>query len=128
MSETVADLTSPSILNSIKKLLGIDASYDVFDVDIMMHINSTFFTLNQLGVGPASGFTIQSDAEKWSDYLGVNDNNLNAVKSYMYLKVRMLFDPPSTSFAIDAMKKQAEEYEWRLNVHVDPPPISSELS
>lgn len=109
-----------SILNTIKKALGLDPSYDVFDTDIVMHINSTFATLNQLGVGPEEGFSIEDDSATWQDFLGlVETNKLLSVKSYMYLKVRLLFDPPTTSFAIDAMKKNAEEYEWRLNVQTD---------
>ena len=111
-----------SILNTIKKALGLDPSYDVFDTDIVMHINSTFATLNKLGVGPEEGFSIEDDSATWQDFLGlVETNKLLSVKSYMYLKVRLLFDPPTTSFAIDAMKKNAEEYEWRLNVQTDKP-------
>lgn len=109
-----------SILNTIKKALGLDPSYDVFDTDIVMHINSTFATLSQLGVGPEEGFSIEDDSATWQDFLGlVETNKLLFVKSYMYLKVRLLFDPPTTSFAIDAMKKNAEEYEWRLNVQTE---------
>lgn len=106
-----------SILNSIKKVLGLDADYDVFDSDIVMHINSVFFTLTQLGVGPSEGYIISGQDEVWSEY--VNDKRLNAVKSYMYLRVRLLFDPPATSFAIESIKNQIQEYEWRLNVQVD---------
>lgn len=109
-----------SILNTIKKALGLDPSYDVFDTDLVMHINSTFATLSQLGVGPEEGFSIEDDSATWQDFLGlVETNKLLFVKSYMYLKVRLLFDPPTTSFAIDAMKKNAEEYEWRLNVQTE---------
>lgn len=111
-----------SILNTIKKALGLDPSYDVFDTDLVMHINSTFATLSQLGVGPEEGFSIEDDSATWQDFLGlVETNKLLFVKSYMYLKVRLLFDPPTTSFAIDAMKKNAEEYEWRLNVQTENP-------
>lgn len=123
MSETQPTVAvDRSVLNTIKKALGIDQSYDVFDVDIIMHINSTFMTLNQIGVGPEEGFSIEDDSATWQDFLGIEESNkLLAVKSYMYLKVRLLFDPPTTSFAIDAMKKNAEEYEWRLNVQTDKP-------
>jgi hypothetical protein len=116
-----------SILNSVKKVLGIDAEYDAFDVDILMHINSVFFTLNQLGIGPADGFMIEDDSVVWGAYLA-DDPNLNAVKSYMYLRVRLLFDPPSTSYLIEAFDKQRLELEWRLNLYregtewVDPDP------
>lgn len=107
-----------SILNSTKKVLGLDSSYTAFDQDIIMHINSVFATLNQLSVGPDAGFSITDSSSTWESYLGAN-KNLNSVKSYMYLKVRLLFDPPATSFAIDSMQKQANEYEWRLNAHME---------
>lgn len=106
---------SDSIFNSTKKLLGIDEEYTQFDVDILMHINSVFSTLNQLGIGPLEGFSIEDDAPEWDDYLA-SDLRLNAVKSYMYLRVRLLFDPPATSFVIAAMQEQMRELEWRLNV------------
>lgn len=105
-----------SILNSVKKVLGFDSEYGAFDEDIIMHINSVFGTLNQLGVGPPEGFAIEDASSEWTDYLGL-DKNLNQVKTYVYLKVRLLFDPPATSFAQDAMRKQIEELEWRINVH-----------
>lgn len=111
-------MTDPvaSILDSTKKALGLGTDYDVFDSDIVMHINSIFFTLNQLGVGPEDGFAIVGPDETWDAFLGV-DSRLNAVKSYMYLRVRLLFDPPGVSYAIQSMKEQAQEFEWRLNVH-----------
>lgn len=112
--------TQNSILTSIKKLLGVPEEYDVFDTDIIIHINSAFSTLNQLGVGPPDGFYIEDATEQWGMFLG-DDKQINSVKTYIYLKVRLLFDPPTTSFAIDAMKKQAEELEWRLNVQTDKP-------
>lgn len=107
-----------SILDTTKKALGLGADYDGFDPDIMMHINSVFFTLNQLGVGPQEGFAITGPTETWATFLG-SDLRLNAVKSYVYIKVRLLFDPPANSFGISALEKQAAEYEWRLNVHVE---------
>lgn len=105
-----------SILDSTKKILGLDPEYDVFDVDIISHINSAFFTLNQLGVGPAEGFMITDNTTPWT-WFSEGIGNLNAVKTYVYLRVRLLFDPPQTSFAISAMEKQIQELEWRLNVH-----------
>lgn len=105
-----------SILNSVKKVLGIAPDYLVFDEDIMMHINSTFSTLAQLGIGPAEGFAIEGAEEEWDDFLD-EDIKLNSVKSYMYLKVRQLFDPPTTSYLIDAQNKQIQELEWRLNAY-----------
>lgn len=105
-----------SILDSTKKVLGLDSEYTAFDQDVIMHINSVFSTLHQLGIGPDNGFMIEDKTPTWTQYLGA-DMNLNSVKSYVYLKVRLLFDPPATSFAIAAMEKQIEELEWRINVH-----------
>lgn len=104
-----------SILDSVKKVLGIEADYTVFDVDILMHINSTFAVLTQLGVGSPSGYYILDSSPVWNDYL-VADATLNMVRSYMFIKVRLLFDPPGTSFHLNALEAQAKEYEWRLNV------------
>ena len=106
---------SDSILISTKKILGIAADYTAFDVDIITHINSAFATLNELGVGPADGFMIFDDQTTWDAYLQF-DFKLNAVKTYVYLRVRLLFDPPTTSYMINALKEQREELEWRLNV------------
>lgn len=103
-----------SILTSTKKTLGIDESYTVFDTDIVMHINSVFSTLTQLGVGPEDGFAIDDSSALWTDF--IDDARLNNVKSYMYLKVRLLFDPPGTSYHLNSMKEQAKEMEWRINV------------
>lgn len=108
-----------SILGSIKKLLGITEVYDVFDKDLVMHINSVFFVLTQLGVGPAEGFTIQDETAVWDDFIPCGAN-LEAVKSYVYLKVRLLFDPPQSSALTEAINRQTSEFEWRLNVAVDP--------
>lgn len=105
-----------SILDTTKKVLGLDSEYTAFDQDIMLHINSVLPTLYQLGIGPDDGFMIEDKTPTWTDYLGT-DKNLNSVKSYVYLKVKLLFDPPQTSFAIAAMEKQIEELEWRINVH-----------
>lgn len=103
-----------SILDSIKRVVGVEQDDTSFDVDILMHINSVFATLNQLGIGPLGGFSIEDSAAVWSDYL-LDNPNFNSVKTYMGLRVRMLFDPPATSFVIDAMKNQIQEFEWRLN-------------
>lgn len=109
-----------SILTSIKKLLGIAEEYEHFDPDIVTHINSAFFTLTQLGVGPSEGFSINDASAKWDDFLSkVNSKNLEAVKTYVYLKVKLLFDPPLTSSVTEAIKGQISEYEWRLNVEAE---------
>lgn len=104
-----------SILNSVKKVLGLQESYTPFDQDIILFINATFSTLEQLGIGPDGGFSIEDSTAIWRDFMG-DDNRYNAVKSYMCLRARMLFDPPTTSFLIEAMDKQIKELEWRLNV------------
>ena len=108
-----------SILTSIKKLLGIAEEDTSFDQDIIMHINTVFAILAQLGVGPANGFSIEDDGAIWSDYLG-NVTNLELVKSYIYMKVRSMFDPPTSSILADAMNKNISELEWRINATVDP--------
>lgn len=105
---------SDSILDSTKKALSIDAAYDVFDSDILMHINSVFSTLNQLGVGPVDGFEVLDSTITWEAFL-LSNPRFNFVKSYMYLSVRLLFDPPTTSFLIAAYEKQKTEFEWRIS-------------
>lgn len=110
--------TTNSILDSVKKVLGIDAAYTPFDTDIIMHINSAFSTLNQLGVGPINGFMIDDNAATWSELIAT-DMRLNNVKTYVFLRVKVLFDPPSTSFGLEAIQKQILELEWRLNVTVE---------
>jgi hypothetical protein len=103
-----------SILENTKKILGIPADYDVFDLDVMIHINSALSTLTQLGIGPPEGYEIQDASNTWADFLG-NDPRFNAVKSYVYLRVRLLFDPPTTGYHVEAVKEQIKELEWRLN-------------
>ena len=107
-----------NILSSIKKLLGIPTEETAFDSDIIMHINSVFMILNQLGVGPSSGFSISDDYALWSDFIP-DGQNLELVKSYMYMKVRLMFDPPSSSAVLSAMEKSISEFEWRLNVQAE---------
>lgn len=108
-----------SILASVRKGVGIEQDYTHFDPDLIMHINSTFFTLFELGVGPQDKpFTIEDDSATWSDF--IDDAYADAVRSYMVLKVRLLFDPPQSGSVIELMKAQIAEYEWRLNVRVDP--------
>lgn len=108
-----------SILISIKKLLGISDEYTQFDEDIIMHINTVFLNLNQLGVGPEEGFSIEDDSAEWSEFIGDSNTKLQAVKSYMYLKVKLLFDPPLSSSVIESMNRMIAELEFRLNVAVD---------
>ena len=105
-----------SILTSIKKLLLIPEDYSEFDMDVIMHINSVFMDLHQLGVGPSTVFQIEDDTAAWTDFVS-DMNKVAAVKSYMYLRVRLLFDPTSLGSAtLAAYERQIKEYEWRLNV------------
>ena len=108
-----------SILNSIKKLLGIASDYTIFDQDIIIHINSVFMILMQLGVGPTAGYSITDESNVWSEFVD-SSTQLEAVKSYVYLRVRLLFDPPQSGSLIDAITKTIDMLEWRLNVEVDP--------
>lgn len=109
-----------SILTSIKKLLGISEEYEHFDADIIMHINSVFMILTQMGVGPAEGFTIEDETSTWGDF-APNTVPIESVKSYMYMKVRLLFDPPASSSVMESMNRMISELEWRLSVSADPP-------
>lgn len=103
-----------SILTSIKAQLGIQEEYTAFDQQIIMHINSVLMVLKQLGVGPTTGFTISDKTATWNDFL-TSDKNLEATKSYVGMRVRMLFDPPTTSIVAESMNRMINEFEWRLN-------------
>lgn len=103
-----------SILISTKKILGLDAGYTPFDLDVITHINAAFSILNQLGLGQEDGFHIVDDTDQWGGF-DVLDNQLPLVKTYIFLKTRVLFDPPGTSFALESANNQIKEYEWRLN-------------
>jgi hypothetical protein len=122
-----------SILTDTKKILGIVEEDTTFDPDILIHINTVFSVLNSLGIGPTAGFIIEDKTPTWEDYLGT-DLNLSSVKTYIYLRVRIFFDPPASSFVLTAMQEQIRELEWRLNVErehtqwVDPDPNRPTLS
>lgn len=107
-----------SILTSIKKLLGLGEEYVVYDNDLIIHINAVFAILRQLGVGPGEGFKITSDSETWNDFLG-ESTLYEEVKAYMYLKVRLIFDPPINGSVTEAYKEQIKEYECRMNYTAD---------
>lgn len=107
--------TTDSILTSVKKMLGIEEEYKHFDTDILMHINSAFSILTQIGVGPDSGFMITDDTSNWTDFIK-EEAKLNLVKSYMFLKVKLLFDPPTSTAVLECYKAQISEYESRLNM------------
>ena len=116
-----------SILTSIKKLLGIVEEYEHFDADIIMHINSAFSVLTQLGVGPEEGFRIKDASTVWSDFL-YDDPRLEMVRTYVYLKVKLVFDTASSSSAvIESINRQIQELEWRINVTVDPDQREEEI-
>ena len=107
-----------SILNTIKKMLGIELDCTDFDLELVPHINSVLMAVIQLGVGPSTGLMILDDKNMWTELLGVR-KDLESVKTYIYLKTRLLFDPPQSSFLIEAFKKEIAEIEWRLNIQVE---------
>lgn len=104
------------ILETIKLMLGPDVSDETFDTDIIVHINTALSTLTQLGVGPADGYAIEGYSETWDDFIGSNNPKLQGVISYVYLRVRLLFDPPSSSSVAAGMEKTIDQLEWRLSV------------
>lgn len=112
------DQITDSIVLSIKKMLGLDENYTPFDTDVIIHINSSFMTLCQMGIGPKEGFEVTDSSQKWTDFL-TNRVMLGGVKTWVYLQVKMLFDPPANSFVMDAYKTQAEQILWRLNVQAE---------
>lgn len=112
------DQMTDSILVSIKKMLGLDDEYTPFDTDVLVHINAAFMTLCQMGIGPKEGFSVTDYDQTWSDFL-TNKVMLGGVKTWVYLQVKMLFDPPTNSFVMDAYKTQAEQILWRLNVQAE---------
>ena len=107
-----------SILTSIKKMLGIAEDYEHFDLDIIIHINSALVTLTQIGVGPSEGFSIRDKSAIWKDF--IENTKLEFIKTYVYLKVKSIFDPPPSAAAIESMKRTINELEWRISVEVNP--------
>src|SRR3954452_7322057 len=108
-----------SILKSTKKILGVSPDDDSFDLDIMTHINSAFSNLHDLGVGSPLGFVVEDDTANWNNLFEKPEEQksmLAYIRSYIYLRVRLLFDPPGTSFLLDSINKQIEELEWRISV------------
>lgn len=120
----------PSILKATKKVIHIGDDDPSFDYDIIMFINGAFSTLHDLGLGPEAGFVIEDEAAKWDDF-ETETIKQSKIQTYVFLRVRLLFDPPETSYAIAALEKQLEEVSWRLNVnreesdwvHPDPAPV-----
>lgn len=111
------DHTKESILTSIKKMLGIQEDYEHFDPELIMHINSVFLILNQLGVGPEDPFVIESKMDYWDDF--IPDGQIELVKTYTYDRVRLMFDPPTSGFLVDSLNKQIAEFEFRMNVQAE---------
>lgn len=109
-------MASTTILSDVKKQVGIVPDYDAFDDQLLLDINAAFATLHQLGVGPEEGFLVDADTT-WDEY--ISTERLNFIKSYVAMKVRVMFDPPTSSFALDAITKQIAEYEWRINSEVE---------
>lgn len=107
------------ILTSVKKLLGIAEEYKHFDEDIIVHINSVFMILTQLGVGPSEGFSINDEFAVWTDFIGEDNKNFQSVKTYVYMKVKLIFDPPLSSAVLESMNRTISELEWRLNLAAD---------
>lgn len=107
-----------SILDDIKKMLGLSSDYTVFDKDIIIHINTAIMALQQMGVGVSYAYYVKNARDRWDDFLNGHED-LEAVKTYIYLRVRMAFDPPTSSAVIDAMNRTMSELEWRLNVRAD---------
>lgn len=108
-----------SILTSVKKLLGIDAEYTAFDDDLIIHINSVFMILAQMGIGPSNGYRITGSSELWNDYLPADTKNLESIKTYVAQKVRLMFDPPMSSIVMECTKQVISELEYRLYVEVE---------
>lgn len=109
-----------SILLSVKKMIGMDADYNAFDIDLIIHINSVFTVLNQLGVGPKEEYSINGPEETWNDFWkGTDDPPINLVKTYMYLKTKIIFDPPDSGVLNEALERRIAECEWRLNVQAE---------
>lgn len=108
-----------SILNSVKKDLGVNPEYDVYDNSIIMGINSAFMVLTQLGVGPPQGFRISDASSVWTDFMPNADENFESVKSYISMKTRLIFDPPTSSIHQECIKQLVNEFEWRLNFEAE---------
>ena len=114
-----------SILTSIKKLLGIAEDYEHFDQDLIIHINSVLSVLTQLGVGPSEGFSIEDENATWNDFIP-EDKRLSSIRSYVYMKVKLLFDPPLSSSVMESMNRMISEFEWRLNIAAEPTQLNEE--
>lgn len=115
MGDTSKISNDDSILESVKKMLGPGPDQTEFDSELLMNINGVFFELQQLGIGPEEGFSVYDDTEKWIDFT-TDENVLNALKPYMYLKIKLIFDPPTSSSVLASFENMINRFEWRLNV------------
>lgn len=119
----------PSILNSVKKIVGVSADDTAFDLDIVTFINSAFSALHQIGVGSTATYFIEDDEDEWTDFIDEDDVNAQLVRTYVCMRARMAFDPPTTSYLIGALNEQIKEFEYRLSINredtewVDPNPV-----
>lgn len=125
MADTVTISDEDSILQSIKKLLGPGAEQTEFNQEILMDINGVFFELQQLGVGPEEGFAIYDETAKWVDFT-TNKKILSVLKPYMYLKVKLIFDPPTSSSVLASFENMVNRFEWRINVAAESPGYAGE--
>lgn len=107
-----------SILETTKRMLGIPSTYTHFDDELIIHINTAISILTQLGVGPSDGFSITSSTETWSDFVS-DESKIKMIENYIFARVRLSFDPPASAAAIEALNKQMEMYEFRINLQVD---------
>lgn len=123
MAENEPVVETESILSSMKLMLGMEPDYNAFDTDLIIHINSILSKLSQVAVGPKEGFLldpVNPETSKWEDFLGTDSKLVHMAKTYMYIQLRILFDPPQNSFTQEMLKQESEELLWRLNVEVDP--------
>lgn len=109
-----------SILTSVKKINGLPETYEAFDTDMIMHINTVLMILTQMGIGPSSGFTIESDKETWSDFLGDEIKQLAGIKSYVAFRVRLMFDTPQNQATVNALNETVKDLEYRLYISQNP--------
>ena len=113
----VGMLVNEQILASVSQAIGLGEEHTFFDPTLIMHINATFDVLHQLGAGPSDGYSIEGNDETWNDYFGSEPKDvIQFIKTYMFIAVKLLFDPPQNSFLVKQLEDQKKEYEWRINV------------
>lgn len=120
------EVNMDSILDYVKKLLGPSGSHEFFDPDIIALINTVFMELNQIGIGPSKVFSIKDNTTTWDEFLSPDDHNFEAVKTYVYLRTKIIFDPPESSALLESINRQIDRLEWRLNVGAETPCFNGE--